>query len=480
MKRLFKSITTITFLAFFVYACNFKSGNYEVIPISNLSSENEHLFTFSPSESQEFRLSTGSMIKIPSFCFVDKRGGDIVKSDVTLTFKEIHSMAEVIASGIPMRYDSAGTTYHFQTAGMFDIRGIANNKEIFIADNKVIDISISSDKEGDDFNFYVFKEQNEVVKPFEASLLQINSTVLLATTLNQSISGRWSYLKNGSSIPSERKKREIEKLVKEKGNLDLERPLPSMERDPNMLVFDLAIKTNNVKELNKFRHVMWTYAGRKPDSGENPSNQKYLFDKIWEDVVLTETSAFGIYKLTLSNSAETFSSMVSPVLTGQDLKEFALALKKQQELFKAKEKRLTTREQKIKRMGNVLRNASVSAFGAYNWDCLMHIINKETVYKTPLMAIDDEQVLDFYMIYGGDNETVVHYTSNNIDEFFYFKSLPSAILIIKEDNMYGIRRKALKKYYKEGNLKRIDPDFLGSQSVSTAGLNEELVGLLHN
>lgn len=473
MKQLFPFLTAICLITLSLSSCDQKNKTYELRPLTDIKSDNSHSFTFNPSSKQTFKLPTGSTIKIPASCFSDEHG-NLIDKEVQLQFKEIHSAAEIIACGLPMRYDSAGTTHHFQTAGMFDIRGTSENKEIFIAKGKQIEISIASSQKGNHFNFYAFEEENQKRGINEASLLQINTTVITNTTLNQSIKGSWKFIKNGESRINQEKEKGTQKLKQEQLLLSQERPLSSTKREEKTLVFDLAIKTNKVPELKKFRHVMWSF------TEQGIKKNKEVFIQKWDNVTLTETKAFGIYQLTLSSKNKQLSTTVTPVLSGQDLKEFTEALKIQQAAFAIKQEKVKTKEKRLKKMGDVLRTASVSAFGAYNWDCLMHIIQKQTSYKKPLMTINDKQVTDFYMIYGGKNETVIHYTPLTINEFFFFKPLPSAILIIQNGEMYVVKKDKLTAYYKQKKQKNIIPHYIGSRPITTHALNEQLVNLLHN
>ena len=61
--------------------------------------------------------------------------GDLVKENVNVTFKQYHSILDIIASGIPMDYDTLGQSYSFESAGMFILqeRNIYSNKSNSIA-----------------------------------------------------------------------------------------------------------------------------------------------------------------------------------------------------------------------------------------------------------------------------------------------------------------------------------------------------------
>ena len=50
-----------------------------------------------------------------------------------INFQEYHTEAEVILSGIPMQYDSAGTKYTLETDGMFKLSGKQKGSRVEIA-----------------------------------------------------------------------------------------------------------------------------------------------------------------------------------------------------------------------------------------------------------------------------------------------------------------------------------------------------------
>lgn len=79
--------------------------------------------------------TSNTKIKIPKNSFVDKNGKDII-GDVTIEYKEMLDIGDVILSGIPMHYDSLGHSFNFESAGMFNIKGNQNNEPVYIKQNK--------------------------------------------------------------------------------------------------------------------------------------------------------------------------------------------------------------------------------------------------------------------------------------------------------------------------------------------------------
>ena len=85
--------------------------------------------------------STGTIITIPSSSFVDADGKD-VKGKVEIHYREYHDIIDIMLSGIPMNYDSAGVTYQFESAGMFDITATQDGKPVTLKPNKVLTVNI--------------------------------------------------------------------------------------------------------------------------------------------------------------------------------------------------------------------------------------------------------------------------------------------------------------------------------------------------
>lgn len=97
---------------------------------------------------------SNSKIIVPKKAFVNKQGQDII-GDVEIQYREFHNQADIIASGIPMAYDSAGVKSTLESAGMIDIRGYQNGEPVFINPKKQITIEFASEHTADKYNMYV-------------------------------------------------------------------------------------------------------------------------------------------------------------------------------------------------------------------------------------------------------------------------------------------------------------------------------------
>lgn len=173
------------------------------------------------------KMTNGTTIEVPAMAFVDAQGKPI-ETPVTIVYEHYESTAEVIASGIPMNYDSAGTTINFETAGMFKLNATtANNTEVQIAPGKTLQVNMASNVEGNQFNFYSFDEEK----------------------------GNWVYEGRTDSKPNSAKQ-ELLKTIPE-----CEEPATPQAARKNSPVFDLSVDYNLYPELKAFsEQTLWQCA----------------------------------------------------------------------------------------------------------------------------------------------------------------------------------------------------------------------------
>ncbi|MBI3512093.1 MAG: hypothetical protein HY064_15655 [Bacteroidetes bacterium] len=102
---------------------------------------------------------SGTKIIIPENAFVDANG-NTVKGDVTIDYREFRDPVDIMLSGIPMNYDSAGKKGHFVSAGMFEMNASVDGKEIFLASGKNVQMQFAVVDTARNFNFYRLDEKN--------------------------------------------------------------------------------------------------------------------------------------------------------------------------------------------------------------------------------------------------------------------------------------------------------------------------------
>lgn len=101
---------------------------------------------------------SGTKIIIPQNAFVDKAGNP-VSGNVTISYREFRDPVDIMLSGIPMKYDSAGQSEDFESAGMFEMNASVNGEEVFLAPGKKVDMDFAVVDTASTYNFYRLDEQ---------------------------------------------------------------------------------------------------------------------------------------------------------------------------------------------------------------------------------------------------------------------------------------------------------------------------------
>jgi hypothetical protein len=353
---------------------------------------------------------TASRIKIPKNAFVNKHGEDIV-GDVDIQYREFHDQADIIASGIPMTYDSAGTKYTFESAGMFDVVGTQNGEPVFIKPDRSLTVEMASSNPGDHFNQYVLDTVGQNWKCIKRDMAILPK--LAAPTKKDEIH---EVTQNKTTKAIEEKiaaippKIENEKKIYDKKIAALPktstpvRPVKSTGRPK----FELDVDYKEFPELSAFRNAVFEVGA------ENKNYSKEISQITWSEAKISEGPDKGKnYILTLKNRMAVEKFVVYPALCGADydnalkiyernlesyntlLAKRQLEEKKLQDEMIAKQQTYTAEQKKLSEdlikeqirmrreqekqlseqfasMGNqlkVTRLFNVSNFGIYNSDC---------------------------------------------------------------------------------------------------------------
>ncbi len=110
-------------------------------------------FKLSTENPAKIEVSTGTTIKIPQNAFVDAKGNPVT-GQVDVTYREIKRPIDMLMSGVPMAYDSAGVTYQFVSAGNFELLAFKDGEPLQLAKDKTIDVSFISTDEKAGYNLY--------------------------------------------------------------------------------------------------------------------------------------------------------------------------------------------------------------------------------------------------------------------------------------------------------------------------------------
>lgn len=279
-------------------------------------------YTINNSSGGTISHTSNSKIKIPKNSFVDKNGKDII-GDVTIEYKEFHDMGDVIASGIPMAYDSAGTAYNLETAGMFDIRGNKDGEPVFVKADKNLKVELASETDENRFNQYYLDTVARnwaYIKRDKARPVVKKQFITAAITTK----GESSSVEDGSPKLRELKRQFLVVLPKKIDSVRvvyttkverLPRPKEPVRpaKSSGRPVFQLESDVKEFPELQAFKNAVFEVGD------ENKNYAKDLHDVTWSDVKISQGPVKSKnYLLTLSYRNRIEKLIVYPVLQGAD------------------------------------------------------------------------------------------------------------------------------------------------------------------
>ena len=105
----------------------------------------EELLTASVDANQGGRIvfRSGTVAVVPPRAFAN-RAGEVIGGEVKVVIKEYHDYVDFFLSGIPMDYDSLGTTYQLESAGMIEIYAEQDGERLYMIPEKSIDVELKS------------------------------------------------------------------------------------------------------------------------------------------------------------------------------------------------------------------------------------------------------------------------------------------------------------------------------------------------
>lgn len=286
----------------------------------------------------ELKHPSSSKIKIPKKAFVDKNGKEIA-GEVTISYREFHNKADIIAGGIPMSYDSAGKKYNLESAGMFDILGTQNGEPVFIKEE--VKVEFASANPQDRFNQYYLDTVERNWKYLRRDDLNKEERMT-----NDESRGEKSEAKSTKKL--ETLKREIEVIIPKKidsvkvvyTNRASALPKPKEPLKPRKAsgkqTFNIDASTSDFPELKAFGNFVFELGD------ENKNYSPDMNEITWHDIKISEGPKKGInYLLTLRYNQRVEKLIVYPVMTGNDL---AKAQSYYQEKFEVYQASLQKRE----------------------------------------------------------------------------------------------------------------------------------------
>ncbi len=289
----------------------------------------------------EFTHSSGSLIKVPKNTFVDKNGS-LLNGEIELRYREFHDPIDFILSGIPMTYDSAGTEYTFESAGMIEIYGYKNGKPIEIAAGKSIRIEMNPKDGSSRFNLYELDSKSGdwaySGKP-ELIFQDVDESTGKIASKTSKDDVKSNIIKTKKAIEVTKTELAIaKKKVLEHKKTQPSKPKASVNKDRQ---FDLDVDPKEFPELKNYSSL--TFEVDKND--RNFSADVYEIE--WEDISLSEKEKGISYYLTLFKGSAKKTFSVFPIFEGTDYKRAMKEFNQNFSTYEIELDKRITKEEKI-------------------------------------------------------------------------------------------------------------------------------------
>lgn len=319
---------------------------YEInAPIANLDVDYES-FVINAQEDVTLTTARKTEITIKKNTFQDS-SGNLATGDLTIKFREFHDPIDVFRSGIPMQYDSAGTNYTFESAGMFELIAEQNGKPLSkdFKEEVVVDlVSKNGDKKFNNYYFdedkgeWEFKSKSEVVKIEEKPKKRNDNTDLINENLTFN-------------------SQDLVDVNPKDSNKEKELRAPTLPQFPSLLsnkyAFDVDFNKKEFRELND--KVVF-----QVDESVSKFSVAY-YDVDWDSVNLERGDKKGKYNVVLKKGKKTINVVCFPAIPkkeydrlmvqyNKDLVQYRERLKKYNETKKPvrpRNRRMTTGEVKV-------------------------------------------------------------------------------------------------------------------------------------
>lgn len=358
-----------------------------------------------PGQSTTLTMPTGTTIVIPAAVFVTLDGQPVTKP-VDIQFREFHNAAQIIASGIPMKVRGPnGEEDWMQTAGMFEIKGFSEGKEVKIAPGKSVTVNLASEVSGDYPSWY-----------FDPA------------------AGNWLQLGVNKPTPNP----ELKPLAREVAALraaTARPPVAPVAMDKSKPSLDFKLDISEFPELRSLRNIVWQYAGNDPKL--DPANNRWIKKATWSEAKLEVGSTPNQYTLTLVGDEQDYVIPVQPSLSGNDLAAAQATYEKAMVKYRELEAALNDKQATMEQQAAFRRSLQVEGFGIYNYDALVHRSD-----ALPLVADFDfgedfpkelKKLAVVYLI-TADSRSVIELPFYNWSQFSYLPNKDSRLVAVLPGN----------------------------------------------
>lgn len=340
------------------------------------------LFTVSATAASTIELPNGGSIAFPDNAFTDAAGNP-VKGTVTISWQEFHSLTDIMASGIPMVYDSAGVDNHFVSGGMFTIDAAQNGHDVELAKGKEATVALATYDPKPAYNFYSLDEST----------------------------GAWSYEKTAVATPNPKAAPETAAAEK-----------PKSKSSDVFLDIELPVPADSFPELAGKDILGWQAEGAQLSK----KVKQQLGARSWNGKLKAHSQAG--YTIELVSGKEVVSLTAAPVFMETALAKTADVDKRNV----AKWDNLLAFQQQQKQ-ASLIRTASIPGFGTYNWD-YVHVRENPIEFIADIDVPEDHSLKTAQIFQVCPEErSVINYSAGDLDKFSFDPTKSNCLVIIFPD-----------------------------------------------
>ncbi len=322
------TITAVAIAGFLIYKTSELNSDMVPLPFINPPLKSMDI----PFESYQVNMDkdttilfkTGSIIQVPANSFIDSNGNN-VSGVVDMNYREFHDPIEIMLSGIPMNYDSAGTQYQFESAGMLEISAFQHNKPLRLKPGKQLSVNMVSAASGDNYNIYYLDTAQKCW-----------NYILENTYENKTCQKIFDSVPPSKSYASE--------VSPEQNQM----PQKPSKANPDAYDFALDYDKTEFPELTVYDGIKFEIT--PDDKVFNPE----LAKQTWDDVYIKRHPDNEHYIVTFSSEKISHSFAVLPVFEEKNydeaLKNYATKLAQYQTMLQKRKTRETTRGDSLYRI----------------------------------------------------------------------------------------------------------------------------------
>lgn len=418
-------ILFLLFFAFVFFACSdaentsastnsIDSTNVVALIDNNKSQQNwqekpfDHIeipfreFNYNEKKGLRFEMETGTVVDIPANAFEDKTGKPVTEN-VTVKYREFHSVTDIILSGIKMKYNEGDTTDgNFESAGMFELRAFKGDEELQLKKDKSIRVDLASFKPGDFSHYQMNEGTND-----------------------------WEFIEKKNSRPNTNKQKKIEILEQQSEELKSVCLIEPLAYTDKMEVFDLDYDLKRFSEMTFVNEAMWISVGNEKEKNELRHSLSGF-----DDMELIPTDSCNVFQLSVwkkdginpVKNKKVF--LVKPVWTGQALKRVKKNYTNNINLLK----KITDERNVAEREADLWRSFELKGMGVFNCDRVMDFVKAIAV---GLVVTFKDKIKSFFYI-TNNGSVAIKYYEPYLENFKFNPNSTNSIIAILPDNKIGI------------------------------------------